>query len=81
MKIFIIFILGLSQLLRTYVERRDEMINAIERNAIRLKNLINSILDVSRIERQSLSVDEEKFNINEKIRNVIDDLKLRPKKK
>ena len=70
-------ILGLSQLLRTYPERRDEMINAIERNAVRLKNLTNSILDVSRIESQSLSLDKEKFNINEKIRNVIDDLKLR----
>jgi signal transduction histidine kinase len=70
-------ILGLSQLLRTYPERRDEMINAIERNAVRLKNLTNSILDVSRIESQSLSLNKEKFNINEKIRNVIDDLKLR----
>ena len=53
------------------------MINAIERNAVRLKNLTNSILDVSRIESQSLSLNKEKFNINEKIRNVIDDLKLR----
>src|SRR5918993_532164 len=70
-------ILGMSQLLRTYPERRDEMINAIERNAVRLKNLTNSILDVSRIESQSLSLNKEKFNINEKIRNVIDDLKLR----
>jgi len=53
------------------------MINAIERNAVRLKNLTNSLLDVSRIESQSLSLNKEKFNINEKIRNVIDDLKLR----
>jgi two-component system, OmpR family, sensor histidine kinase VicK len=69
-------ILGFSQLFRTYPERRDEMINAIERNAVRLTNLINSILDVSRIESQTLSLNKEKFNINEKIRNVIDDLKL-----
>ena len=72
-------ILVFSQLLRTYPERRDEMINAIERNAVRLKNLTNSILDVSRIESQSLSLNKEKFNINEKIRNIIDDLKLRHK--
>ena len=72
-------ILGMSQLLRTYPERRDEMINAIERNAVRLENLTNSILDVSRIESQSLSLNKEKFNINEKIRNIIDDLKLRHK--
>lgn len=72
-------ILGMSQLLRTHPERRDEMINAIERNAVRLENLTNSILDVSRIESQSLSLNKEKFNINEKIRNIIDDLKLRHK--
>jgi len=72
-------ILAFSQLLRTYPERRDEMINAIERNAVRLKNLTNSILDVSRIESQTLNLNKEKFNINEKIRNVIDDLKLRHK--
>jgi signal transduction histidine kinase len=69
-------ILGFSQLLRTYPERRDEMINAIERNAVRLNSLTNSLLDVSRIESQTLSLNKEKFNINEKIRNVIDDLKL-----
>ena len=72
-------ILGMSQLLRTHPERRDEMIDAIERNAVRLENLTNSILDVSRIESQSLSLNKEKFNINEKIRNIIDDLKLRHK--
>src|SRR5829696_1244023 len=70
-------ILGFSHLLRTYPERRDEMINAIERNAVRLQSLTDSILDVSRIESQNLSLNKEKFNINEKIRNVIDDLKSR----
>ena len=53
------------------------MINAIERNAVRLQSLTNSILDVSRIESQTLKLNKEKFNINEKIRNVIDDLKSR----
>jgi signal transduction histidine kinase len=70
-------ILGFSNLLRTYPERRDEMINAIERNAVRLQSLTNNILDVSRIESQTLKLNKEKFNINEKIRNVIDDLKSR----
>jgi signal transduction histidine kinase len=53
------------------------MINAIERNAVRLQSLTNSILDVSRIESQTLKLNKEKFNINEKIRNVIDELKSR----
>src|SRR5919106_1791686 len=70
-------ILGFSQLLQTHPERRDEMINAIERNAVRLQSLTNSILDVSRIESQTLKINKEKFNINQKIRDAIDDLKSR----
>ena len=70
-------ILGFSQLLQTHPERRDEMINAIERNAVRLQSLTNSILDVSRIESQTLKLNKEKFNINQKIRDAVDDLKSR----
>src|SRR5437764_13720881 len=51
------------------------MILAIERNAVRLQSLTNSILDVSRIESQTLKLNKEKFNINEKIRNVVEDIK------
>jgi signal transduction histidine kinase len=51
------------------------MINAIERNAVRLQSLTNNILDVSRIESQTLKLNKEKFNINEKIRGAIDDLR------
>ena len=70
-------ILGYSALIRRHPERRDEMINAIERNAVRLQSLTNSILDVSRIESQTLKLNNEKFNINEKIRDVVDDIKSR----
>ena len=68
-------ILGYSALIQRHPERRDEMIRAIERNAIRLQSLTNSILDVSRIESQTLKLNKEKFNINEKVRNVVDDTK------
>jgi signal transduction histidine kinase len=70
-------ILGYSALIRRHPERRDEMINAIQRNAVRLQSLTNSILDVSRIESQTLKLNKEKFNINEKIRDVIDDINSR----
>ncbi|HZD82451.1 MAG TPA: sensor histidine kinase [Nitrososphaeraceae archaeon] len=70
-------ILGYSALIQGHPERRDEMILAIERNAVRLQSLTNSILDVSRIESQTLKLNKEKFNINEKIRNVIEDIKSR----
>jgi two-component system, OmpR family, sensor histidine kinase VicK len=68
-------ILGYSTLIQRHPERRDEMIRAIERNAIRLQSLTNSILDVSRIDSQTLKLNKEKFNINEKIRNVVEDIK------
>jgi signal transduction histidine kinase len=70
-------ILGYSALIQRHPERRDEMIRAIERNAVRLQTLTNSILDVSRIESQTLKLNKEKFNINEKVRNVVDDIKSR----
>jgi signal transduction histidine kinase len=70
-------ILGYSTLIQRHPERRDEIIGAIERNAIRLQSLTNNILDVSRIESQTLKLNKEKFNINQKIRDAIDDLKSR----
>jgi signal transduction histidine kinase len=70
-------IVGFSHLLQTHPERRDEMINAIKRNAVRLQSLTTSVLDVSRIESQTLKPNKEKFNINQKIRDAIDDLRSR----
>jgi signal transduction histidine kinase len=50
------------------------MIHAIKRNAGRLQRLTNEILDVSRIESQTLELHKEKLNITEKIINVINDI-------
>jgi signal transduction histidine kinase len=52
---------------------RDSL-EALRRNAIRLKNLTNDILDVSRIETGSLKLNKERINLNEKIRNVVKDI-------
>jgi two-component system, OmpR family, sensor histidine kinase VicK len=68
-------ILGFSQLLDQHPEKSDEMIHAIKRNADRLQRLTNEILDVSRIESQTLKLHKEKVNITEKILNVINDIK------
>jgi signal transduction histidine kinase len=70
-------ILAFSTLIRRHPERRDEMMDAIERNAVRLESLTNNILDVSRIDSQTLKLNKEKFNINEKIRDVVNDLKTK----
>ena len=43
-------ILGFSEITNQHPEKRDEMIEAIQRNAARLPRLTNDVLDVSRIE-------------------------------
>ena len=52
----------------------QDSLEALRRNAIRLKNLTNDILDVSRIEAGTLRLNKERINLNEKIRNVVKDL-------
>jgi two-component system sensor histidine kinase VicK len=52
-----------------------EEIEAIYRNAVRLQKLTNDILDVSRIEGQTLSLDIEVFNLNELVPRIVQDYK------
>ena len=66
-------ILGYSKLIQRHPEKREEMIHAISRNATRLQRLTNDILDVTRIESQSLRLNLERFNLNEVISDVVED--------
>ncbi|MDQ3868877.1 MAG: ATP-binding protein [Thermoproteota archaeon] len=72
-------ILGTSGLLRYYPERKDELIDIIQRNAKRLQTLIANILDVTRIESQTLILNKERFNICDVISSLIEDYKDRIK--
>ena len=67
-------ILGFSELVETHPEKSGEMIHAIKKNAERLQRLTNGILDVARIESQSLKLNKESVNIHDKIQNVIRDI-------
>ena len=51
------------------------MLNAIIRNAKRLQKLTEDILDVTRIESQSLRINKEQFELNEIIENAVSDCK------
>lgn len=44
------------------------------RNSQRLEKLVNGILDISRIESSRLKISKQNFNLNEKVRNVIEDV-------
>ena len=68
-------ILGYSELLETDPQNNTEIIASLKRNASRLQRLTNDILEVSRIESQTLKLNKEKVNINEKIREIIDDVR------
>ena len=66
-------ILGYSKLIKRHPEKREGMIEAIARNASRLQRLTNDILDVTRIETQSLKLNLERVNLKELISDIIED--------
>ena len=66
-------ILGYSTLIQRHPEKQNEMIQAISRNAIRLQRLTKDILDVTRIETQSLKLNIAKVNLKELISEIIED--------
>jgi two-component system sensor histidine kinase VicK len=69
-------ILGLSAVLRSRTKDTDqyELLDAIIRNAKRLQRLTENILDVTKIESHSLQLNKERFSLNEKIRDIINDV-------
>src|ERR671918_518181 len=69
-------ILGLSQVLLTKkngTEHSEEMLHVINRNAERLRQRIEDILDVTKIESQALHLKNERFVLNDLIQNVINE--------
>ncbi|HUG96260.1 MAG TPA: HAMP domain-containing sensor histidine kinase, partial [Nitrososphaera sp.] len=51
----------------------EDMIKAIYRNSVRLQLLTSDILDVTRIESETLRIDKEKFNLKEVIQGAVQD--------
>jgi signal transduction histidine kinase len=58
----------------TFPENFKKYLEPLKRNAKRLSILIEDILDVTRIEAGTLKLDKSKFDLNEKVNNVINDL-------
>jgi signal transduction histidine kinase len=59
------------------IASREEMIQAIQRNAIRLQKLTSDILDVTRIESQTLNLNKEQFNLTDLVLSIIEDYRSR----
>jgi signal transduction histidine kinase len=68
-------IISLTEVLRSKIKdkQQEELLSIIIRNARRLRQLTQNILDVTRIESQSLHLKKEKLNVNEVIMSVLAD--------
>jgi signal transduction histidine kinase len=75
-------ILRLTEILRNKIKDTEqlELLNATIRSAKRLQRLSEDILDVTRIESQSLNLKKEPFNLSEMILNAIADSRNQLKK-
>src|ERR671910_1395366 len=71
-------ILGLSDILLTRdgnIEQYYGILNTIYRNAKRLQRLTEDILDVTRIDSQSLRLNKEKFILNDLVSSIVEEFK------
>src|SRR5687768_228773 len=68
-------IIGLAEVMYSKIkdEEQHELLEVVMRNANRLKRLTDNLLDVTKIESQSLALDKEKLNLNGLILEVLKD--------
>jgi signal transduction histidine kinase len=68
-------LLSLSDILKSKIKDTEycKMLNIINRNAKKLKQLTNDILDVTKIETKNLSLSKDLFDLNELIYNIVED--------
>ena len=62
--------------LQLQLQQEQQMIQVIKRNAYRLHQLTEDILDVTKIESNSLKLKKELFDLNDTASNIINDLKV-----
>ena len=75
-------ILGYAELLKANIQDTEPtnqaFVDIIYRNATRLHGLTTDILDVTRIESQTLKLNKRRFNLKDVIINAIDDMQGNP---
>ena len=70
-------ILGLSEIIRPKVgSEEQEYLDVITRNAKRLRQLTENILDATRIDGHSLKLNKVRLNLNDILVNCINDIKI-----
>jgi signal transduction histidine kinase/CheY-like chemotaxis protein len=76
-------ILGLSQIVKSVLTQKKEVninqtcdhLDVIIRNARKLQRLTDDVLDINRIETNSLHIRKDTFNLKELIQDLVDDYK------
>ena len=76
-------ILGMSQIIKSVITQKKEVnikqtcdhLDVIIRNARKLQRLTDDVLDINRIETNSLHIRKDKFNLRELIQALVDDYK------
>ena len=66
---------------KTEVKLKKERFEILVRNATRLERLVSEILDITRIDDQSLRLNKESFNLNEIVLDAIEDQKTQIEKR
>jgi signal transduction histidine kinase len=61
--------------LQKHPDKTEQISKALCRNAKRLQKLTDDILDVSRIESQTLKLSKEQFNLNDVISYIVEDFR------
>ncbi|MDQ6865409.1 MAG: HAMP domain-containing histidine kinase, partial [Thermoproteota archaeon] len=71
-------IIGLTEMLRSQIKdiKQLELLEVTIRNAKRLMQLTNDILDVTKIEGKSLDLKKQEFNLNDVVINSMNDITL-----
>jgi len=71
-------IIGLTEVLQSQIKdvKQQKMLEVTIRNAKRLMQLTNDILDVTKIEGKSLDLKKEEFNLNDVVINAMNDITL-----
>ena len=68
-------ILTYSELLRSEPEKNESYLDAIQRNALRLKFLSNNLLDMTKIQSKTLVIRKDKFDLSDSILSIIEDFR------
>ena len=67
-------IVGYLEMVKSFPENFKKYVEPLERNSERLYRLTEDILDIARIESNNLNLNKEKFDINQIIKESIDEL-------